>query len=400
MAVGQSTIKTLIFWLILTFVTLVLIELVLHGLCLISPRVDSLLSSRSGLSVPDKKLGWRPNPNFPDHDAKGFRNRDVPKRAPIVALGDSLTYGVWAKRKNAWPQQLERMAGVRTYNMGFSGYDPTRSLLMLDEALELHPKLVIEALFLGNDLWEAYSTVYDEGRLPDMKTADKELMKQFSERDKEVPVMEVANRLFEPHRELKDFLAENSKIYALLWLAKRIFFPNYTWPWYVLKFRASRFAPWEVFEYGHIHTILSPAYRIVGLDQADPRNREGLRIVLETLGRIDDRLKKAGVRFLVVFLPTKELVVEPFLDSSHLKSPENYRRLVKNEKLARNKIERYLREHGIPYADATPWLRESIRKGKSPYLINLDVHPDAEGHRAIAAGILSEIRSHKLLEPR
>ena len=39
-------------------------------------------------AIPDAKLGARPNPGFPGHDRRGFRNPEVPASADVVALGD------------------------------------------------------------------------------------------------------------------------------------------------------------------------------------------------------------------------------------------------------------------------------------------------------------------------
>src|SRR5690348_9513402 len=46
--------------------------------------------------VSDSVLRFRVEPHSGGHDAWGFRNKSVPKKADIVAIGDSLTYGVSA----------------------------------------------------------------------------------------------------------------------------------------------------------------------------------------------------------------------------------------------------------------------------------------------------------------
>jgi len=393
----KSRLKPAAFWASLFVGSLIIVECFLHGLCLVSTKASALLAARPGLRLPDTKLGWRPNPNSPEHDSRGWRNENVPDRAAIVALGDSMTYGVWARRNDAWPQEMERMGGMKTYNMAFSGYDPTQYLLLSDEALELQPKLVIAAVYSGNDFWEAYSSVYTDGRLPELRSKDKALLNEFSARNKEVSVESESSLLFEPHRGLKDFLAEHSKIYALLWLFKAMFIPDHTWPWFWTKFEASRFPPWEVFEYGEVCTILTPTYRLLGLDLKDPRIREGLRLSLIALKETNDRLKGARVRFLVLFLPTKELVLEPFLASASMKDPETYNRLLQNEKFAWNMMREYLVSNQVLFVDALPELQRSVRAGKNPFLINHDAHPNREGHRAIAATVLTEIRAKNLL---
>src|SRR6516225_10214043 len=74
------------------------------------------------------------------HDAWGFRNREVPSRAEIVCIGDSMTYGVAARARDSWPAALAKMRGATTYNMSLGGYGPIQYLyLMRTQAVELHP---------------------------------------------------------------------------------------------------------------------------------------------------------------------------------------------------------------------------------------------------------------------
>jgi lysophospholipase L1-like esterase len=394
----MTKLKTAVFWLFLIFGTFLLIEAVFHLLCLVSPRAEGLLSSRTGLHIHDEKLGWRPNPNFPEHDARGWRNKQAHNPFAVVAMGDSMTYGVWARREDAWPQQLGALGGMKTYNMAFGGYDPTRYLVLADEALELKPKLVIEAVYSGNDLWDAYRNVYWDGRVPELRMTDQTLLQEFSAADKAVPVDDISRDRFEPHRGLKDLLDEHSKIYALLWLSKTMLMPDHTWPWFWIKYRASRFPPWEVLEHAGIRTVLTPSYRLLALDQTDVRIREGLRLSLSAIKRTNDRLSAAGVRFLVLFIPTKELVLEPLMENAGLKDPETLKLLVANEKQVWTAIRDYLMANQIPFVDSLPELQRSVSAGKSPFLTNQDSHPNTEGHRAIAASVLSEIRERKLLE--
>jgi lysophospholipase L1-like esterase len=419
MAVARSKLKIAMFWLILLVASVLLVEVVLQAACLVFPNVAALLTSGTGLYVPDEKLGWRPNPHFPEHDSSGWRNRTIPKHPAIVALGDSMTYGVWVKREDAWPQQLEKMLGpadqvdapggshggkshvrqLSVYNMAFSGYDPTTYWLMLDEVLALHPTLVIEAVYSGNDLWEAYSNVYHSPRFPRMRTANEALLESLAAKDRVSAVEQTSQQLFEPYRGLKNFLEQHSKIYAVLWLSKAIFFPSYTAPWYWTRFKASRFPPWEVFEHGEIRTILTPRYRFLALNEQDSRIQEGLRVSEMAIKQTHDRLRAAGVPLLVLLLPTKELVLEPFVSATNLKDPTVYRRLVHDEKQAWKSLQGYLVKNGIHCADALPALRNAVQSGNNPFHMNQDGHPSEEGQRAIAATALDAIRNGHLLKP-
>lgn len=60
-----------------------------------------------GVKVPD---------GAPGHDRRGFRNATALRRADVVVLGDSQTWGVDATLEEAWPQQLVRLTGHSVYN--------------------------------------------------------------------------------------------------------------------------------------------------------------------------------------------------------------------------------------------------------------------------------------------
>lgn len=390
----------MIFWLLLALVAFIGVEIFLNLACLVSPRVSALLSARGGLEIQDKKLGFRPNPAFFDHDAGGFRNKSVPQRADVVVLGDSMSYGTWVRREEAWPQRLQALARIDAYNMAYSGYCPVTSLLMLDEALELRPTLVIEALYGGNDFYESYAFVYREGKAPEFKTTDNSRLEALDKQDSEDSIADRSLALFEPRRGLKEFLGRYCRTYGLLWLAKAVFVPDHTWPWFWLKFRAGGFPGWVPMEFDGFRTILSPDYRLLGLNLDDARIREGLLITLKCLRTINERLLERKVKFLVLYLPTKELVVEELLKDKTSRNSRSCQVLVENEKAALHVLEGFCRDQRISFVDATLALTASIREGKQPFLINHDAHPSAAGHNVIASVILEEIQRAGLVEDR
>ena len=71
--------------------------------------------------VPDETLRHRVEPHSRGHDAWGFRNRTVPSKADIVALGDSQTYGTSSLARHAWPKLLGKSVGKEVYNMSIGG---------------------------------------------------------------------------------------------------------------------------------------------------------------------------------------------------------------------------------------------------------------------------------------
>lgn len=112
----------------------------------------------SVVPVQDEYLGHRLGAGVGGHDALGFRNREVPKQASIVAIGDSMTYGSGAPRDGAWPQQLATISGESVYNMGLGGYGPLQYLhLASGLAKEFKPRQLVVSFYFGNDLIDAFS---------------------------------------------------------------------------------------------------------------------------------------------------------------------------------------------------------------------------------------------------
>jgi hypothetical protein len=157
--------KRLLFYCLTLIVALALIEAMLAVLAWISPKVNQLLAPPWTI-ISDERLGRRPSPGAPGHDARGWRNPSAYKEADVVALGDSQTYGVGVDAMDTWPRRLEAMISHPVYEMAYGGYGPVHSLLLWNEATDLKPRVVIEAFYSGNDLYDAFNIVYNRGQLP------------------------------------------------------------------------------------------------------------------------------------------------------------------------------------------------------------------------------------------
>src|SRR5690242_11593400 len=113
--------------LLLVVASLAFCEAALQGAARLSPFVRYQLSPpllRN--AVPDRVLGYRLSPFTPGHDRHGYRNEASAsaRRQGIVAIGDSMTYGLGAFPDGAWPQQLEGLTHWPVYNAGVGGYGP------------------------------------------------------------------------------------------------------------------------------------------------------------------------------------------------------------------------------------------------------------------------------------
>lgn len=380
----RSRKRNLFFALVTGALVIVIIELSLSLLAGASTTVYWLVSSTGNDSVPDNQLGHRPNPNFLGHDENGFRNERVPAKVEIVALGDSQTYGLGVESKDAWPRRLEALTGTSVYSMAYGGYGPGHSLILLDEAIKLKPKVIIEGLYSGNDLYDSFNLVYNEHQLSELKSLDPKIRASVNEREKSERIAEHAGRLISNEGALQDYLARNSKTYGLLkrlWTETKLRWRDSDTEWVFLKtFAKRRPAYMQAFEDQELRTVFTPQYRLSALNLADPRIQEGRRLALEAIKLMSERAHSHGIQFLVLLIPTKELVFsEVAADSS-----ASYRALVENERQFWATTKEFLDNHRIEYRDALPALREPLSTGIQPYPISTDGHPNKAGHSAIA----------------
>jgi hypothetical protein len=422
---GQWRRKRLIFAGILLLFVVVSLELLLNLLCAVSQRVADALAApwqdRPSWNYPqidDDILGHRPRPNYFDHDSRGFRNAAAMEAADIVCLGDSQTYGAGVAREDAWPHQLALSSGQSVCSMACGGWGPTHSEALLKEASELRPKLLIEGFYAGNDLWDCFNMVYARKRLTHHLNNDPGVEAAIREANERDPLVTKISRLhrfyigkFESDSKdtiavvrspantqpgvVRSLLSRHSRVYGLCRALKtRLLRGNEVEEsddeaWMKLRSAAelSR-GKWDVFESPQLRTIFVPEYRLAALNQEDPRIKEGHRICLEAIGNMNDELSKGDVDFLVVLIPTKELVFSP-----QLKTPSvAFRELVTNEEQVWEATRQYLKENDISFVDTLAALRQAVNNGTQPYPMRADGHPNAVGHRVIADAVCQWVR--------
>lgn len=408
--------KRLLSIFVVFIVIIIISELFLLAVSLTFSKVGALLSREElklDISLPDKRLGHRPNPDYPGHDdSKGFRNDHVPVKADVVALGDSQTYGSGVKRELAWPQCLANMGNLEVYNFGFGGYGPVHSLILMDEALAIKPKIIVEAFYSGNDLYDAYSMVYYRGSNREMRTRDQSVLKDCERAEQAKPMREEIHEVHrlhleeneeETHNVLREFVAGHSRLYGLIRALKRRHSKSQherdlKYDWDKIKEDLKHGGDKIIFfDGGNIKTVFEPRYRFLALDQENPRISEGLRLSLLLIKKMNEKAREKGVNFIVLLLPTKELVFKDVVYERLKDIPEIYRELMENEELIWKKTKKFLKDERINYVDSLPVLREALLGGNQPYWLGLDGHPNKVGYEAVARLLLSEIGKRNFL---
>jgi lysophospholipase L1-like esterase len=382
----------------LVLASLILAELFLHFLGAVSLNVRSVLTpaaERNTRWLEDTRMRLRSNPLWREHDANGYRNARAPQHADIVALGDSNTYGSFVAREAAWPQLLAGTTHESVYNMGVAGYGPAQYFLQIDDALRLSPKLVIVAVYLGNDFIDSFvlaqrnpeiralapsAASYGDSRPGEaLRTFEREMARRY-QCDEASPSVTAAGQPV-PSTTGR-WLSHHVMLYTLvrnladsLWQQMPTNEPN-------ARSTATSTAHCPTVVERDWRTALNVPLMSAALDRDDPRVQLGFEISRAALQRIRRRVSAAGVAMLVVLLPTKESVLW-----DRIVKPQAFRglqKLVDNEDAWRSQLTEALRKEDVAVLDLLPALRDAHQQ---PYFENTDGHPNEAGHRLIAAEI-------------
>lgn len=390
--------KNFFFAIITVFTTLVVVDLALHLAASVSPYVNNLVSFIPA-KLPDARLGHVLNPEYPGHDSNGFRNPRVPESVDIVALGDSQTYGSGVESAEAWPHVLADLSGKSVYSMSVGGYGPLHSLLLWDDAMRLKPSIVVEAVYAGNDLYDAFKLAYRQDNLSDFRTADAGLKARVDQAQARETIQSRVSKMYRRGRtkldgnakNFKKWLYDNSTIAGLI---KRFEYEiklrrkaakaplSVDEQWRKSLVFAEKYSDYaQAFEDSQSRTVFTSEYRLAALDQNDPRIEEGRRILLGALQRMQNRAKADGVRLIILFIPSKELAY--YNQASGLDS-DSYHELIRQETHFWDAVRDLMEAGSIEYVDALPALRTSLAAGLQPYKLSHNGHPNAVGQSEIA----------------
>lgn len=348
------------------------LRIVRHPMDYLEPRLEA-----------DPILGFRLQPGSGGHDAWGFRNPAVPERAEVVAVGDSQTWGVAARWEESWPAWFSRMTGQGVYNLGIGGYGPIEYLHLLEaKALPLDPELVVVGLYFGNDLRDAYFSVAARRHWESFRTAsmpaypDEQLPGTFS---RVIPDLVQMSRL----KRMRTWFRRHSMLFRIIEegpVGQRI----NAWGDQTEGF--SRIGCVVTID-EPFPTIFQPEYRYEALDLEDPAVVEGLDVTLRVLDRMSDMAAQAGVKFLVVLIPTKESVLLESMTQPANDCEQFVVDVIESERIVVAKVRQHLEERGIAYVDPLQAMRAGA-PSEALYLRTADSHPNGRGYRIIAEQIV------------
>ncbi len=111
--------------------------------------------------VYDDGLGYAPRPGHVEPgltiDSDGLRpTGELPATAsplsPILAVGDSFTFGDHVADNETWPAQLQSLIGRRVLNGGVSGYGFDQIVLRAERLTAIHRPSIIVVSFIADDI--------------------------------------------------------------------------------------------------------------------------------------------------------------------------------------------------------------------------------------------------------
>lgn len=393
-------------------------------------------------TIADARLGHRPNPAYPSHDIRGWRNVSALPQADVVALGDSQTYGINAAPNEAWPQRLAVHLRRSVYQMAYGGYGPAHYVPLVDDALALRPKVILAVYYLGNDIYDSYWLVYLTSKIfgkykrsssdpilealatsdPNIRAAIVEVESQ-DPKDLRFPYLDcywlplpgvdphelLRGPISRPREELeKQVPVSRAGVRRILsQIGYRSLLFKRVWPFvrprltFVLgEIPVLREMP-AVGDYGPplcvhyrdgaLRTVFSVGYRFLALNDSDPREVEGERISLLAFKHLAEQSRRAGIDFYVVLIPTKETAFRARAEAAL----PNERLLVdlwQAEARVRRRAMTFFTREGVNVIDTLPALEAMIASGVNPYLENSDGHPVARGYDRIASAIAARLQ--------
>jgi lysophospholipase L1-like esterase len=395
-------VRKLVFGLLAVVVSLAASELALRAAAEIFPFVRYHLAPPwSRNQIADAALGYRLSPYFPGHDHRGYRNDEELLRYEIVAAGDSFTYGFGVASQEAWPRQLQHGLGMSVYNAGVGGYGPCEYALVMSELLVLRPAQVVLGVYVGNDMANAFASVYVDGRCPDLRTTDDSTLEAIRAADDRGTLPQLAVKYLKPSVDAPaPSVVGRLALYGLGRSAWSTIGPR---AWNSLGQRNAEFDPGclrastltclVLDTPAHSRTVFrDPESEALAVNLDDPRINEGLRITHRAIERIAAQLRAHHIELLVAVFHNKPFVAAPLIRAQRPDLWPKLKRLVELEdQLTANLVQR-LEDQGIRYVDTGPPLQSAVANGQVPYQASDDDHPNALGHSLFAQTIAQRLR--------
>lgn len=325
--------------------------------------------------VYDERLGYRLDPSLKDVDRNGFRNKKELKKVDIVTLGDSHTFGENVSLEESWPQQLALMTNSSVYNFGVGGYGSLQYYYLIDEAIKLSPKHLILGLYLSNDLSDTCTLMNELGFWQNWA----------KERDFNIEAcvnLKQSNSLIHPTMwgRIESTLTKTAIGSSIAYFSQIPLIKDPNDSIIVNEKKNKTFIKLEKISNHKTFT-----------DLAQPGIALSFEITKVILLEAKRKADVNNIQFSIVFIPSKENVFYDYLIEKGYKLPNDYHKLIENERTLVDKFSVFLREIGVRYVDARPYVVQELNKSGNVYQTSYDGHPTKIGYEAYAKAVYDNI---------
>jgi lysophospholipase L1-like esterase len=280
-------------------------------------------------------------------NSRGFRDSEfvpAPKSHTVLALGDSFTEGWGVDLEKAWPKQLEARLDGRyehVYDAGRSGTNPKNYAAVYEKFFDADTsvELVVVGVCLSNDIIEEGTPTERVSRPPSLFAKVKFYALKYS------VLANIVHRSMRYNPRVEQFLADLG---------------------------------------------LTKPQRLKLDFSSDPANSRRWAYSAEFLASFGARVEASGRRFLVVLIPTKEQVVDGYIEALMEQtgnSPADIDLFGFRDYLLRG-----LTEKGVDVLDLTPFLDQPAQGTTADYYFHADIHWNAAGHALAAEKIAEHLR--------
>ena len=278
-------------------------------------------------------------------DLIGYRNRNIPSAADVIAIGDSQTHGINATIEENWPGRLKaklHSKNTTLYNMSIGGWGAVEYYESFKNAIYFNPYVVIIAFYTGNDPLDTYARAFEykgdrwrhlRGKYKDTKFSKPKVRYPPRESDK-----------------------------------------------------------WTVSFKDGTKTRFTALIRYAS-NKNHPAVKAGFYVMLNVAQEIAKIAKERKINLIFTVIPTKELVFSTRLENEGIQFDDDYKALVKSEK---ENIERFsnqlMRIEHTQYVDVVAPLQESALLATDIYPSSADGHPLPAGYDVIAEALRPHVQ--------
>jgi len=259
--------------------------------------------------------------------------------------------------------------------MGKNGYGPVHYYhLLKSKAFSLNPKLVIAAVYLGNDLMDAFNSAYARPYWAKLRNPEM----NYSPKDQSNFIFHAPSKSTKRFPKLRAWLSKHSVLYT----ASKAIFQKQVREFLFQK--AKQEDRFTIIENAKHHLIFSPGNTLALLNLEDERIREGMRISLQVLLDMSLLCQQNKVPFLVVLIPTKEIIYAEYIEHQpHLPHSDTIDKLLSSQRKVIQTFQSFLEDHEIRYTNIGVHLRQ-VKEEHTLYPPHNDAHFNGEGYTVIA----------------